>query len=80
MVLFRGPSPVFFGVYGAAFGLFSRLAGFRAVWLCLVVLCVHCSSVCWSGFLCFPNGSVLWSGIGWSGRVPVLFSFVDKIG
>lgn len=64
IVLFRGPSPVFFCCLGCGLRpFFFRSAG-GLVWLCSVVLCVVCSSGYWSGFLCFPSGSVWRSGIG----------------
>ena len=64
MVLFRGPSPVFFGCLGCGLRpFFFRSAGWL-VWRCLVVLCAVRSSGRFSGFLCFPSGSVWVLGLG----------------
>ena len=74
IVLFRGPSPVFFGCLGCGLRpFFFRSAGWL-VWRCLVVLCAVRSSGRFSGVLCFLIGSVwvvclgCWAGVRLCGR------------
>lgn len=62
IVLFRGPSPVFFCCLACGLRpFFFRSAG-GLVWRCFVVVCAVRSLGRLAGFLCFPSGSVL---VGW---------------
>lgn len=72
--------PLFLLLFSVRLSPFFFPAVALADWFCFVVLCVLSSFGGWSGLLCFPSGSVLWSGICWGARRSALFPYVDEIG